>query len=279
MINYLKKSFARKKARRVTQEYPPAISTFKLIKEGEIEFANWTNPLVLTESVKQEQVDFFKPFIPKGSLAIDIGANIGAVTVPMALAAGTEGMVMAFDPNPYVFKILEKNAGLNKDKLNIKPLNLAISDEDGEYYYTSGEASFGNGGITKELSDRHGKFTYPEKIKGVNLEQLLEKEYSEWVPKLSFIKIDAEGYDKEIVKSINGLIQKTQPVIVAECFGKNTPEEKMELFEVIANNGYELYYFEEFETGLHVERINAKEDMPKRSETFNVYAIPLNKTI
>ncbi|RRB02774.1 hypothetical protein [Larkinella rosea] len=45
----------------------------------------------------------------------------------MAFAVGKTGLVLAFDPNPLVFKILEKNASLNKDQTNIEPHRMAIA--------------------------------------------------------------------------------------------------------------------------------------------------------
>ena len=81
---YFKESFRRKKARRFTKEYPARIDSFKLKDEGKIDFANWENPLVISKQITQDMVDFFKKFIKKGDLVIDIGANIGDTTVPMA---------------------------------------------------------------------------------------------------------------------------------------------------------------------------------------------------
>jgi len=49
----------------------------------------------------------------KGDLAVDIGANIGDTTVPMALVAGSEGMVLGFECNPVIFEILAVNEKLN----------------------------------------------------------------------------------------------------------------------------------------------------------------------
>ena len=46
IVRYFKESFRRKKARRVTQEYPAKIDSFDLKDEGTIEFANWDNPLL-----------------------------------------------------------------------------------------------------------------------------------------------------------------------------------------------------------------------------------------
>lgn len=272
ILSYLKKSFARKKARRVFSEYPIQVSSYHLANEGTVQFGNWMNPLMAEKVINQGEVDFFKRFIPKGSLAIDIGGNIGDTTVPMGLAAGKEGLVLGFDPNPHVFKVLENNAGLNKDKTNIVALPYAISDEDGEFYYGSSEASMSNGGISTEADKRHGNFTLPTKVKGVNLLQYLEKNYAAWLDKLSFIKIDTEGYDKEIVKSIAGLIVKYKPVIISEVFVHLTQEERNELYDVIADKGYDLFYFADFDSKAETKPIQ-RTDMMKW-EHFNVYAIP-----
>lgn len=276
MFDYFKKSYQRKLARRVTKEYPPIIEKVNLEKEGTIDFANWSNPLVAPFTLTQPGVDFFRKFIKEGDLAIDIGANIGDTTVPMALAAGKSGVALGFDPNPYVFKILEANAALNKDKTNIVPQPYAISKEEDEFYFISSEASFGNGGISSTQESIHGKFVHPQKIKGIDLTQFLKREYPDRLNKFSFVKIDTEGYDKEIIKSIRDLIQKYKPVIVAESFGASSDDAKMELFEVIHRDGYKIFYFEDFDINAKTIEINRKEEMPQWKETINIYAIPVS---
>lgn len=275
MINYFKKSIARKRARRITQEYPPIVSSVELLKDGPIDFANWSNPLVKPFLLTQETVDFFRKFIKEGDLAIDIGANIGDTTVPMALAAGKSGATLGFDPNPYVFKILQANAELNKDKTNIIPQPYAISKDEDEFYFISSEASFGNGGISPTPDSIHGKFVHPEKIKGIDLTKFLERAYPEKVKSLSFIKIDTEGYDKEIIKSIRSLIQKYKPTIVAESFGASSDDAKMELFEVIHRDGYQIYYFEDFDINAKTKELKTKEEMTQWKDTMNIYATPI----
>jgi len=279
LINYLKASFRRKRARRYTREYPAKINSFDLRDEGKIEFANWDNPLVSPRKVSQEMVDFFKRFIKKGDLVIDIGANIGDTTVPMALAAGSTGITLGFDPNPYVFKILEINASLNKEKQNIVPFPYAITVKDEDFYYVSSEASFSNGAISSTKTSVHGKFIFPEKIKGVNLLKLLEREYSGNLNKISFIKIDAEGYDKEIVKSISGLIDKYKPAIVAESFGDSTPGEKAELYNVIDQHGYEIFYFEDFDNNTRTIKLENSHEITRWKKTINIYAVPAAKNL
>ena len=277
IISYFKESFRRKKARRITQEYPAKIDSFDLKNEGKIEFANWDNPLLSPKFVSQEMVDFFKKFIKQGDLVIDIGANIGDTTVPMALAAGSSGITLGFDPNPYVYKILEINASLNKEKQNIIPLLNAISVKDEDFYYVSSEASFSNGAISPTKESKHGKFVYPNKIKGINLLQFLEKNYLDKLNVFSFIKIDTEGYDKEIIKSIHDLIEKYKPTIVAESFGDSTNEEKIELYDVIAKHGYEIFYFEDFDIYAKIIKLENSREITTWKKTINIYAIPMSK--
>ena len=274
MINYIKKALRRKKARRVTQIYPFRIDKFNLEREGLIEFANWENPLIEPKDVTQSQVDFFGKFIQKGDFVIDIGANIGDTTVPMALAAGKEGLTLGFDPNPYVFTILEANAKLNKDKANILPVLNAISTKEEEFYFISSEATFANGGISPTKESIHGKYICPDKIKGVNLFDFLKKNHKDRLNKLSFIKIDTEGYDKEILKSIADLILEYKPNIVAESFGKSSNEAKKELFDVISKHGYRLFYFEDFTMEAETQEIKTAQEMTLWKKTMNIYAIP-----
>lgn len=275
MLQYILESLRRKKARRHFQEYPYQISHFDLPTTGAVEFANWQNPLVAPKEIRQEEVDFFKKFIPPGSLVIDIGANIGHLSVAAALANGKTGLNLAFDPNPHVFRILEVNAHLNPDKTNIRPYNFAITDREEEFFYRSSEASFNNGGISRDDSAFHGKYVLPTKVRGVVLEQLLRDQYPEWMDKMALVKIDTEGYDREIIKSIRSLLARYKPTVITECFGKSTPEQRAEHFQLLADLGYSLYHIDGFRADTPVTHIETAADM-NRWKHFDLFAVPLN---
>ena len=270
----IKRKIVKKIARRVTKEYPAIIKTIPLSQEGVIQFASWSNPLVKPFTITQNMVDFFKRFVKPGDLAIDIGANIGDTTVPMALAAGPAGLVLAFDPNPMVFKILEQNARLNPGKQNIRPFLFAITQEEAEFYYISSEASFANGAISPTRQSQHGRFIYPHKIKGIKLEDFLETQFPDRINRLSFIKIDAEGYDKEIIKSIRELILRYKPVVVAESFGKATYEAKIELYDVLAGMDYDIFQFDDFYADTRVEQITSGREMARQKHKIDIYGTP-----
>ncbi|GAB2559013.1 FkbM family methyltransferase [Spirosoma areae] len=272
MFDYLKQSFARKKARRVFSKYPYEISSFDLASEGTVQFANWKNPLVDQKLITQAEINFVRKFAAKGSFCIDIGTNIGDTTVPMALAVGKEGLTLGFDPNPMVFDVLEANAALNPDKTNIIPVPYAVMEEEGEFFYASSEASFGNGGLSATESNPHGSFTLDHKVKSVNLEKYLNENYAGWLPKLSLIKVDVEGFDKDVLRSISSLVARYKPTLIAECFSKAAIDEREELYRVVADMGYSLYYFADFDESAEVIELSVQ-DM-NRWKSFNFYAVP-----
>src|SRR5262249_54461190 len=53
--------------------------------------------------------------ITPGALVLDIGANIGAHSLPLARAVGNDGLVIAVEPTDYAFSRLQANAALNSE--------------------------------------------------------------------------------------------------------------------------------------------------------------------
>ncbi|WP_346316784.1 FkbM family methyltransferase [Chitinophaga sp. YIM B06452] len=275
ILSYFKASFARKKARRVFQQYGTRIDTFQLANNEKIEFANWLNPLLKPKVITQHEVDFFRKYIPEGSMAIDIGANIGDLTVAMAIAAGGSGKVLALDPNPHVFSVLQENAKLNKGKANIIPLQFAAADRDMNFYYASSEASMSNGGLITDLNDnRHGKYKLKEPIKGKHLGNFLEQEYQDWLPKLSLIKIDTEGLDYFVLTTLERILEKYHPVIIAEIFLEIPVSMRNDIFDLLKKYGYTLLNAGLLETDkpMVTRPVNTKEEMPKVGQTENIIA-------
>ncbi len=278
MFAYIKKKLERRKIKRTRAVFGFEYRMFNLQDYGEIKFAQWKNPFDYVVPFTNELMQFYHTFIKKGDLVIDIGANTGDTTVPLALAAGKEGMVLGFDPNPLVFNILQENSKLNTDKCRIVPVQAAITEEEGEFFYNSSEATFSNGGISSTQKSKHGKYALENKIKGIKLIKYLEENHKEMMPKLSFIKIDTEGYDKDIIRSISDLIEKYKPCIITECFKQLTKAERSEFFDLIALKGYNLYHLEGFYQKPLIGQQIQKADMTKWKH-FDILAVPTEKKI
>jgi len=276
IFSYLKDSFARKKARRVFQNFGYRIDSFQLKDEGKVDYANWLNPLLQPKKVTQEEVDFFKSIIRKDSLVIDIGANTGDLTVPIALATGNKGLVLALDPNTQVFAVLAANAKLNKEKTNIVPLQFAATETDGEFYFASSEATFSNGGLINDTNDSaHGKFKLKDKVRGVHLETYLRKHFAEWIPNISFIKVDTEGNDLSVLKTVENIIADYKPSVVTEVFPTLTKQERNDLFHFFSEKGYTIYDLSHLDLNGGVNRVLLKhaDEMAAPGIASNILAI------
>ena len=88
------------------------IKWFLDLEEG-IDFA-----IFLTGKFEIDTSSYFKSIINKGDIIFDIGANIGAHTLPMAKLVGANGIVHAFEPTKFAYDKLEKNISLNPNLNN-----------------------------------------------------------------------------------------------------------------------------------------------------------------
>lgn len=80
----------------------------------------WINP-----SGRVHGLALFKDYCRAGDIAIDVGANIGEVSIILSKGAGSAGHVYAFEPNPRIYRYLLGNLALNRCD-NVTPANLAV---------------------------------------------------------------------------------------------------------------------------------------------------------
>lgn len=138
-----------------------------------------------------------------GQVAIDIGANIGSYTLPLARKFED---VTAFEPSETHNKILRMNISLNGLR-NVHVYQIALSDVTGEvplYLRRGGAAS---------LSPEHYGLAYDDVsiAKTAKLDDFLPK-----FSRLDFMKIDAEGFELQILHGGVGLISRLRPTIALE---------------------------------------------------------------
>lgn len=68
----------------------------------------------------------------KNAYILDVGANCGAFTIPLALASGEGSRVVAFEPNPVMIGRLGTNIRLNDLGAKVRIEGCALSDRTGE---------------------------------------------------------------------------------------------------------------------------------------------------
>ena len=86
--------------------------------------------LALLRMYEPEVVDYFHAQVPRDSVVVDIGANIGLFTLVAAEIVGPEGRVIAYEPHPETYKELCENVARNGYS-NVLPVQAAISNAPG----------------------------------------------------------------------------------------------------------------------------------------------------
>jgi hypothetical protein len=71
------------------------------------------------------EVELFRQCLRPGDVALDVGADLGAHTLPLAQIVGPGGTVFAFEPQRILFQILCGNVALN-ELTNVHALPVAV---------------------------------------------------------------------------------------------------------------------------------------------------------
>lgn len=253
-----------------TREYTFDLDRFELPSDGCVEFARWRHPKQRRGEIRQEDVDGIREFLREGEVGVDIGAHTGDTTIPMALAAGPSGAVFALEPNRYVFKVLLANAGLNRSKTNIYPLMFAATEEDGEYDFRYSDPGFCNGGYLDGMSQRKHAHFFTLPVVGRNLMEFLRREHPEVVERITYVKIDTEGYDRSVAASLKPLLTANRPFLRTEIYKRSPREEREGYYEDLRELGYRVHKFQS--EADHAGRQLARHDM-MAWEHFDVFAV------
>jgi FkbM family methyltransferase len=171
--------------------------------EGDTHIGKWvedTGKIDHGQDIEQR----FREWISEGDTVIDVGANIGDHTVPYAQIVGPEGKVIAFEPNPPVFKCLKHNihnypwveayqCGLSCKSCNVE---INVQPNVGASFLTEYEGMSENPIPVMRLDDFR-------------------------VDECSFIKIDVEGFEIPMLDGAIDTLRRCRPIIRIEVLDGN----------------------------------------------------------
>lgn len=170
--------------------------------------------------------------VKEGDTVIDIGANLGYYTRPLADIVGATGEVYAVEPVPVIFSVLKRNVGGRK---NVTLLNYALGSEERTVemandsvaaagYFGTGRNFVSDG----ELSGDAIRFS-AQMVRGSRLFADLKR--------IDFIKCDIEGYERVVIPELQPLIERHHPTVLIETDG----ETRQEIIKMFSQMGYRAY--------------------------------------
>lgn len=179
-----------------------------------------------------EYVYHLPQLVKKGDTVIDIGANLGYYTCPLADLVGEQGKVYAVEPVPVIFSVLKRNVG---NRRNVELLNYALGEEErtiemaNDSVASAGYFGTGRNFVSEgELSKDAVRFT-AQMRRGSELFKDVEK--------IDFIKCDIEGYERVVLPELRPLIEKFHPTVLVETDG----ESRHEMVTMFSEMGYKAF--------------------------------------
>ena len=178
-----------------------------------------------SESETQFLLDLCRP----GNV-LEVGANIGAHTVPLARQLASRGhKVMAFEPQPAIFQMLCANLALNA-LTNVRAWPYACGAESGTVAFAEPDyRQPGNFGGVSMGPVRDGLVEAP----CVRLDDIAQLE------PVGLLKIDVEGFERAVLDGARSLIARNRPFVYLE---NDRVEGSRELIEWLWSAGYRLWW-------------------------------------
>jgi FkbM family methyltransferase len=151
---------------------------------------------------------------------LDIGANIGQSSYTFRkIFANAE--IDAFEPNPFIFKVLRKN--LKKSRIQLHNFALGQENCTSKMYIPKYKSVLFTG---------LGSCSQAQAENAINKKNILNfnsSKFSLFIQKITirtgdsfnfkpdFIKIDVEGFEVDVLRGLIDTINKHRPIVLVEC--------------------------------------------------------------
>lgn len=191
--------------------------------------------LLINGIYEQRNIDFILNNIPHNAIIFDVGANIGAVAIPIAKKR-PDVKIYCFEASKKVFSFLRENIALN-GLTNVIPINCLLVDKvQGELPFYSPIELNGKGSMAPVFTSTS------EMIQTETLDNFLELNK---ISKVNFIKIDVEGFECTVLSGGKTILTKHKPKIFFEFL--DWAEELSKVNQIgdaqrlLFNSGYQIF--------------------------------------
>jgi FkbM family methyltransferase len=188
--------------------------------------------LALYGEYSDYEVEVFKKCLRPGCVALELGANIGSLTVPLAQVVGPTGKVIAFEPGFDTLRLLRRNVEQNGLDQIVEIIPLAASDkrETLPIVYNPNpnypKVALGDNPHTKD--NKPDAYIEAITVDSLNLQRL------------DFAKIDVDGCEQHAIEGMRETIMRCRPIIFIE---NEIPDKAEKLTATIIEMGYRGYWY------------------------------------
>ena len=193
--------------------------------------------------VQQEIARQLRP----GDVFYDIGANMGFFSLIAGRLIGPKGHVCAFEPHPRNAPTVAENARLN-GLAHMQVFDVAIGD--GTRRDVLQMTDWDGGGALSGYAVGPNELVTPTEVQVMSLDDLIAEKA---LPLPTFVKIDVEGAEMEVIDGMVGTIARCKPVLLYEVDDGDPDEFRRRWAELdarVSALGYRVRHLENAYPGL-----------------------------
>jgi FkbM family methyltransferase len=181
--------------------------------------------MTFNEDYNGREIRFLLSAIPQGGVFVDIGANVGMYSLPIAKKIAPAGRVIGIEPHPEALHYLE----FNRQAANLKNFTLvksAVGDFTGEAVIETNPDNLGASGIRADGNVK------------ISVRPLIDILVEQNIGRIDALKIDVEGYeDRALMPFFASAPESLWPkALVIEDLSKHLW--KQDLLTHLLNSGY-----------------------------------------
>lgn len=222
----------------------------------------------------QDIAQLLNQLIKPGMVILDVGANIGEITLLTAQRVGPEGRVFSFEPMDGISRKLEWHAKINQlHQISIQKIALGDRIADNIPIYLS------CGQVVEDEHDGLGSLYGGEQgqnpVQHIAMTTLDEWQSKQHLERIDLIKIDIEGAELACLKGAKKSIQKYKPKIIIEIQDFSSARAGYKSSDILAFLSELNYVFH------HIGKGGALTPLTKNSlqDFQNVLCIPQDATV
>jgi FkbM family methyltransferase len=155
---------------------------------------------ILMRWLERESVERVRQVIQPGMTVVDIGAHIGYYTRLLSELVGSSGRVLAFEPNPENFAVLQQNMTPRRYR-NVELFNYAVGEQESvlPLYVSPGNSNH-------SLIRGYTKAESVISVRVVDLDSFLQERGIEQV---GFVKSDTEGAEPLVLAGMKNIAARS----------------------------------------------------------------------
>ena len=169
--------------------------------------------------------EFLKPLLPvfAQGTALDIGANIGNHALYFAHRFR---QVHAFEPNPHTFELLRFNVQWTPQ---VQVHRFGLGDARGAFELIENSTNLGGSSIL--IGDKRS-----DNVVSIEIETLDDSPID--TTDVCFVKIDVEGFERQVIEGSANTLRLRQPVVVLEQHASEFVDGTSPALNLLASLGY-----------------------------------------